>query len=58
MDVVTRLKEEAKECERIACLERDQAKIDLLIAQEERRRQDIARRLQEEILRLDRLRRV
>jgi hypothetical protein len=58
VDVVLKMREEAKECERIAILEREQAKVDRMIADEERRRQDIAKRLQLEIRRLDSMRRV
>lgn len=57
MDAATRYREEAKEHEKIAVLEREEAKIDRLIAQEEIRRMDIAKRLQVEIRRLETLRR-
>lgn len=56
MDASIRLREEAMEHDRIAALERDEARIDRLIAQEERRRNDIARRLQIEVKRLESLR--
>jgi len=57
MDTVTRLKEEARECERIALLEREQARINRQLAQEEERRREIARRLDVEIKKLESLRR-
>ena len=57
VDAATRYREEAKEHEKIAILEREEAKIDRLIAEEERRRMDIAKRLQVEIKRLESLRR-
>ena len=57
VDTILRLREEARECERIANLEREQAKIDLMIVEEEKRRQSIAQRLQQEIRRLEALRR-
>jgi hypothetical protein len=52
MDAATRLREEAHEHERIAYLEREEARIDHLIAAEEIRRANIARRLEIEIRRL------
>ena len=57
VDTILRLRTEARECERIANLEREQAKIDLMIVEEEKRRQSIAQRLQQEIRRLEALRR-
>jgi hypothetical protein len=57
MDRIAQLKSEARESEVIATLERDQARIDRLIVEEERRRQQIADRLGIEIRRLDTLRR-
>ena len=57
VDTILMLREEARECERIANLEREQAKIDLMIVEEEKRRQSIAQRLQQEIRRLEALRR-
>jgi hypothetical protein len=57
MDAAYRLREEAREHERIASLEREEARIDRLIAQEEIRRMDIAKRLQVEVKRLEALRR-
>ena len=57
VDTTLRLRTEARECERIANLEREQAKIDLMIVEEEKRRQSIAQRLQQEIRRLEALRR-
>ena len=57
MDKIYELRQEARECERIADLEREQAKIDYLIAKEEQRRQDIARRLGIEVRRLESMRR-
>lgn len=56
MESPERLKEEARECERIAMLERDQARIDRMIAREEERRKEIATRLEREIRRLEALR--
>lgn len=56
MDRAQTLKEEALECERIARLERDQARIDRMIAQEERRRQAITKRLELEVKKLQSLR--
>ena len=50
------MREEAKKCEQIAILEREQAKIDRMIAEEEKRRREIAQRLQTEIRRLNALR--
>lgn len=57
MDRAIQMREEARECERIADLEKDQAKIDRMIETEERRRQEISRRLQVEIRRLETMRR-
>jgi hypothetical protein len=57
MDNVTLMHEEARECERIASLERDQARIDRLIEAEGKRRLEIASRLSVEIRRLGVLRR-
>ncbi len=50
------LKREALECERISRLEREQARIDRMIAREEKRRKEIARRLEVEVRRLQTLR--
>jgi hypothetical protein len=52
MDKATFLNQEARECEIISALERDQARIDRLIAEEERRRNQITERLNVEIRRL------
>lgn len=56
MDNVIRLRREARECERIAHLEREQARVDRMIAREEERRQQIAKRLEVELRRLEALR--
>jgi len=56
VDTSTRFRHEARECERIAYLEREQAKIDRMIAREEERRQAIAKRLEVEIKKLESLR--
>ncbi|MDD3480939.1 MAG: hypothetical protein PHW75_01790 [Patescibacteria group bacterium] len=56
MNSPTRLREEARECERVAFYEREQAKVDRMIAREESRRQEIARRLEREIRKLEALR--
>jgi hypothetical protein len=58
MDKATLLNQEARECEIISALERDQARIDRLIAEEERRRTRIAERLSMEIKRLQGMQRV
>lgn len=55
-DKATKMAEEARECEIISALERDQARIDRMIAAEERRRQEIQERLEEEIKKLTTLR--
>lgn len=57
MDRVTNLKMSSKERERVAFLEREQAKIDRELAKEEERRQEITKRLEVEIKRLEALRR-
>lgn len=57
MDKATKLRQEARECERIAFLEREQARIDRELAREEDRRKEIARRLEVQIKRLEALRR-
>jgi len=57
MKTSAKLREEAREFERIAHWEKQQARLDRLIAEEEQRRQEIQRRLQQEIKRLELLRR-
>jgi hypothetical protein len=57
VDTATRLRQEARECERIALLEREQARINRELAKEEDRRREIAKRLEVEIKRLEALRR-
>jgi 16S rRNA C967 or C1407 C5-methylase (RsmB/RsmF family) len=58
VDKTTLLRQEARECEIISALERDQARIDRLIAEEERRRNQIVERLNMEIKRLHGMQRV
>ena len=50
------LRKEAFECERISRLEREQARVDRMIAREEYRRQAITKRLETEVRRLQSLR--
>lgn len=57
MNHVTLMHEEARECERIAGLERNQTRIDRLIEAEGKRRMEITRRLSIEIRRLETMRR-
>jgi hypothetical protein len=57
VDTATRLRQEARECERIALLEREQARINRELAKEEDRRREIAKSLEVEIKRLEALRR-
>jgi len=57
VDTATRLRQEARECERIALLEREQARIDRALAMEEQRRIEIAKRLDVEIKKLETLKR-
>jgi hypothetical protein len=56
MNTATRLREEAYECEKVARLESERARIDRMIAKEEERRQQIAKRLDIELKRLESLR--
>lgn len=56
MDHVRLMHEEARECERIASLERDQSRIDHLMEAEGKRRLEIAHRLSVEIKRLETMR--
>jgi hypothetical protein len=57
VDTATKLREEAREHERIALLEREQARINRALAMEEQRRLGIAKRLDAEIKKLETLKR-
>lgn len=57
MDTATKLRQEAREHERIALLEREQARINRALAMEEQRRLEIAKRLDTEIKKLETLKR-
>ncbi len=56
MEIKAKTREVAREIERVGHWEKQQARLDRLIAEEERRRQEIQRRLQQEIRRLELLR--
>lgn len=56
-DKATQMAQEARECEVISALERDQARLDRMIAAEERRRREIQERLEEETRKLGMLQR-
>jgi hypothetical protein len=57
MDTATRLREEAREHERVASLEREKARLDRDLARNAERRKSVEKRLDAEIRRIEALKR-